>query len=99
LSGNGENAAVTDKATITTEIETIVGGNFKIWRIGLTNDPLVHKRQLKDAQKQDVARWQQWRAASLADARDIEQTFVQNGMRSGSSASVSDVFPTYVYIF
>jgi hypothetical protein len=91
---------VTDKATILAEIDTIVGGNFKPWQIGLTNDPRVHKKQLRETQKQDVTRWQQWQADTLDEARLIEGTFLKNGMQTGSGApKVTDVFPTFVYIF
>src|SRR6185436_14854254 len=91
---------MTDKTTISAEIATIVGGNFKAWRIGLTNDPRVHKKQLRETQKQDVSRWQQWQADSLAEAKLLEGTLLKNGMQPGAGApKVTDVFPTFVYIF
>jgi hypothetical protein len=90
---------MTDKATIAAEIEALAGGNYQIWRIGLTNDPLVHKKQLRDVHKHDVSRWQQWQAPTLADARALEAKFVQFGMKSGAGGSVTDVFPTYLYVF
>jgi len=91
---------VTDKITITNEINVLVGGNFEAWRIGLTNDPIVRKRQLKEAQGEDVSRWQQWQADSLGDARLIEAKFRESGMGASSQGGdmVTDDFPTFVYI-
>ncbi len=93
---------MTDKATIVIEIDAVVGATFEKWQIGLTNDPTHRKRQLKDAHKVDVARWRQWRADSVEDARSIMQTFLSNGMQPASTRQedpLSDVFPTYVYLF
>ena len=89
---------MTDKETVTTEIDVIVGGNFKAWRVGLSHDPRETKRALSN-QKQDVSRWQQWKADSLADAKGLERACVGNGMRGVPSGILSDVFPTYLFIF
>ncbi len=93
---------MTDKATIVVEIDAIVGATFDAWRIGLSNDPMRVKRQWKDGHKEDVSRWHQWQADSLDEAKDIQTTFINNGMRSAAEAEpevLSDVFPAYVYVF
>lgn len=91
---------MTEKSTLVFEIDVVVGANFDAWQIGLTNDPARIKRQWKD--KADLSRWHQWQADSLDDAREIQTTFINNGMRPAVEAEpevLSDVFPAYVYVF
>ncbi len=93
---------MTDKSTIETELYALVGENFNAWKIGLTNDPMRLKKSMRDVHKQDVSRWQQWQAASLADARSIESTFIGYGTSSEQGHEhevVSDDFPVYVFAF
>ena len=89
---------MTDNDTVTTEIDVLVGGNYKAWRIGLTNDVRETRKQLTAAGR-DLSAWQQWQADSLADAKGIERLCVANGMQGVTAGIVSDVFPTFVFIF
>ena len=94
---------VTDKSTISTEISLVVGENFIAWRIGLTNDPTWRKKHWKHNHKQDVSRWQQWQVDSLSDAKAIERSLMNNGMKGALEPEINDVvsdeFPIYLYIF
>lgn len=94
---------MTDTTGITQEINVIVGGNFEAWCIGLTNDPMRRKKQLKEDLNQDVSRWEQWQLDSLSDARLIERKYLDGGMKGapdgGEPEIIAEVFPTYVYVF
>ena len=89
---------MTDKATVTTEVDVLVGGNYRAWRIGLTNDVRETRKQLT-SRGNDLSGWQQWKADSLADAKSLEQAYVASGMKGVTSGIVSEVFPTFVFIF
>jgi len=87
------------KNTIVSGINSKVGIQFSIWRIGLTNDPVERKKTWRDTEKQSVAYWTQWQADSLSDAQDIERHFINKGMKGGTGGDMCVRAAVYVYVF
>lgn len=79
------------EATIKQEIESIVGGNYSIWTIGVTDNP-TRRRQ----EHGNPSYWRHWNADTEQAARNVETYFLAKGMKGGSGgAGRAD----YVYIF
>ena len=88
------------KATIIAAIEARVGTTkYSSWRIGLTHDLAERKKYWGETEKKDVSCWTSWTADSLADAQDIENLFLQKGMKGGEGGNLSAYKTVYVYIF
>lgn len=89
-----------DKKTIMEKIEARVMSethkDYKIWTIGVTDDPDTRKSKHKSDGK-NVDFWNQWKADSEDDARNIESYYLEKkGMKGGSGGPGS---ADYVYIF
>jgi len=83
---------MTSKSDIRKQIESTVGGRYRDWQIGVTEDPLVRKAQLGNP-----LTWLQWQADSEESAGEIRDEFVNKGMMlSGRSGPPSG---DYVYTF
>ena len=90
---------MTAKATIINEIIVRAGSSYTAWRIGITNDLAERKTYWKETKKQNVNSWTEWTADSLADARAIEDHFInEKKMRGGVGGDLASS-PVYVYIF
>jgi hypothetical protein len=86
------------KATIMFDINAIAGKSYTAWQIGITNDPVERKKEW--ATTKDVSAWRAWQAASLSDAQDIENHFINDKkMKGGTGGSTSAYRSVYVYIF
>jgi hypothetical protein len=75
---------------IKAEIEKIVS-RPSVWVIGITNDPKSRKKEHGDPDC-----WRQWKADKVTIARNIEQYFLEKGMKADPNESKS---PKYIYIF
>jgi hypothetical protein len=69
----------------------------EIWRIGLTHDPVTRRREW--GCRYDVAVWEDWPAATLADAESVERAFLALGMRGGTGGNLSEYQPVWAYVF
>lgn len=87
------------KEEIMAAIEAKVGRLYSAWQVGITNDPTERKRCWSEDESKNCALWQQWLAASLRDAQDIEAHFIRMGMKGGTGGHTSSAKPVYVYIF
>ena len=68
--------------------------NYSAWQIGLTHDPEKRKKEWDSPMY-----WEQWQAASLADAEEIESFFInEKSMMGGTGGDLSPSKTTYVYI-
>ena len=85
------------KATeIIQEIDRKVGSTeYKIWTIGITEDPTQRKSQ-HDNEGKDIKYWQDWKADNETIARSVEEYFLKKGMKGGTGGGEH---PTYVYVF
>jgi hypothetical protein len=89
------------KSSIIAGIEFKVGPSmgYSSWRIGLTHDPEERKKYWRFTEAQDIDRWSEWQANSLAEAEDIALSFADKGMQGGPSGNLSRYKPVYVYVF
>lgn len=92
-----------DKKSITQAIikrvESAKEVDYSMWTIGLTHDPEERKQQHENDGK-STKYWEQWSAASLPDARNIESYFINDkGMKGGTGGDLSSLRTVYVYIF
>jgi hypothetical protein len=85
------------KATIVSEINTKVGGNHPLYRIGITNDPVERKKHWTG--KEDTTYWKQWQADSLSDAQAIETYFIQQKKMKGGEGGDVSAQTRWVYVF
>jgi hypothetical protein len=83
------------KEDIKNEIKKIVGKNYTIWTIGITDKPAQRKEQHKNDGK-NTETWLQWKTDSEKDGRRIESYFIDKGMKGGTGG---DTGAEYVYIF
>ncbi len=87
------------KKAIINRVESSKSVNYSAWTIGLTHDPDERKQQHEDDGK-SIKYWDQWVAASLSDAEDIESYFINDkGMQGGTGGNLSSYKTVYVYIF
>ena len=88
-----------DKSRIISEIEYRTSrsktGDYSTWTIGITDTPKIRKDQ-HDNEGKDVNHWKDWSTDNEQDGRDIEENFLDKGMRgdAGGEGSVR-----YIYIF
>lgn len=77
--------------TIKSAIESIVGGRYPSWTIGVTDNPARRKTEHGNPNT-----WHQWDADTETVARDVERYFLDKGMQGApGGAGRAD----YVYIF
>lgn len=69
--------------------------SYSIWTIGITNDPERRKSE-HESDGENVDYWSQWKADSESIARDVEEYFLNKGMKGGGGGGEK---PTYVYVF
>ena len=88
-----------DKSQIISEIESRVNDSeevdYSIWTVGITDTPKVRKDQ-HDSEGKDVQHWKDWSTNSEKDGRDIEEYFLDKGMKGDTGGGGS---ASYVYIF
>ena len=88
------------KASIISAIQARVGStSFSAWRIGLTHDLAERKKYWGETENQNVGCWVAWTADSLSDAQDIENHFINKGMKGGEGGKLTPGKTVYVYIF
>ena len=78
--------------------DRIKKGSYTSWHIGITNEPDERKNE-HTSEGKDTRRWQQWRAATLKDARDTIDYFVNEKGMKGSGTGSAEEGLVYVYIF
>jgi len=79
------------ESTIIKEIEnTVAGGAYSDWQIGITKDPIQQKAHLGNP-----LIWVHWEADSVKTARNVYNHFLQKGMKSVSPPAKR---ATFVYI-
>lgn len=83
------------KEQIIAAIITKVGSNYSIWTIGVTDDPEIRKSQ-HSSDGENVNFWSQWKTDSEKIGRDVEQYFLDRGMKGGSGGGGR---AGYVYVF
>ena len=83
------------KQALINAIDKIVGNNYGIWTIGITNDPARRKREHK-ADGKKVDHWRDWSADSESIARSVEKHFLDKGCKGGGGGGIN---PTFVYVF
>ena len=74
-------------------------GPIQIWRIGITNDPVEAKNYWAEKRNENTNHWSEWQADSLVEARAIEQSFLDKGMKRGSTGVLAADGVAYVYVF
>ena len=88
-----------DKSRIISEIEYRTSrsktGGYPTWTIGITDTPKIRKDQ-HDNEGKDVKHWKDWSTDSKQDGRDIEESFLDKGMKGDAGGGGS---ARYVYIF
>ncbi len=88
---------MTAKSTIVSEITAKCGGDFKIWRIGITAD-LEERKEFWSGQE-STKYWAEWQADSASDAKAIEAYFLnEKKMKGGTGGDVTSQ-TKYVYVF
>ena len=87
------------KASIMAAIDAKVGRSPKIWRIGLTHDPVGRRMYWTEEEKRLTTQWAQWEADSRSDAQEIEAHFISRGMQGGSGEYLSPRQTVWVYVF
>ncbi|TFH03171.1 MAG: hypothetical protein E4G77_01035 [Nitrosopumilus sp.] len=72
------------KSEIISEIESRVSNSEKadyvLWTVGITDTPKIRKDQHANEGK-DVRHWKDWSTVSEKDGRDIEERFLDKGMK------------------
>jgi len=88
-----------DKSQIISEIEGRVSRakkeDYSIWTVGVTDTPKIRKDQ-HDNDGKEVKHWKDWSTDSEKDGRDIEEYFLDKGMKGDTGGRGS---ASYVYIF
>ncbi len=72
--------------------------DYQYWTIGVTNDPERRKEEHRNAGKR-IYWWTHWRANSEAEARKLEQYFLDKGMKGDTGGGNPRDKPDNVYIF
>ena len=81
---------------MTRAIEDRAAPDFGLWTIGITGNPDTAKQTYIN-QGRNVQDWLEWPADSEATAREIEDHFLDEGMKGSERGVVVD--PAFVYIF
>ena len=71
--------------------------SYGSWTIGITNDP-KRRREEHNAEGKNTSAWSHWEADSESIARNVEQYFLNKGMKGGAGGGSSPT-PRWVYIF
>ncbi|MGH9592037.1 MAG: hypothetical protein ACRD5L_03025 [Bryobacteraceae bacterium] len=82
------------KKDIISSIASVVGGRFADYAIGLTHR---EQQRREEAASGGNDKYAAWRAMSLDDAREIEQHFLDCGMRPAEKEPLNDQQSVYVY--
>lgn len=79
------------------EIKGAIGrkDDYSIWTIGITDDPSRRKSE-HERDGKSVKFWKQWKADSETIARNVEEYYLDKGMKGGGGG---DTNGNYVYIF
>jgi hypothetical protein len=90
---------MSDKNTIAAAIEKRIAGigGYANWTVGITSDWARRKNEHSNDGK-SLGCWTCWQADSLSDARQIENYFLDKGMRGGGGGNMA-TGTTFVYIF
>ena len=90
---------IMDKSRIISEIEDRISRSktedYSTWTMGITNTPKVRKDQ-HDNEGKDVKHWKDWSTDNEKDGKDIEEYFLDKGMKGDAGGRGS---ASYVYIF
>ena len=90
---------IMEKSQIISEIESRVNdsetADYSIWTVGISDTPKVRKDQ-HDNDGKDIQHWKDWSTNSEKDGRDIEEYFLDKGMKGDTGGRGS---ASYVYIF
>ena len=65
--------------------------DYKIWTIGITDDPERRREEHNDPKY-----WKHWKADTETIARNVEKYFLDKGMKGDTGGGNT---PNYVYIF
>jgi len=88
-----------DKSRIISEIEDRISRSktedYSTWTMGITNTPKIRKDQ-HDNEGKDVKHWKDWSTDNEKDGKDIEEYFLDKGMKGDAGGRGS---ASYVYIF
>jgi len=88
-----------DKSQIISEIKSRVNdseeADYSIWTIGISDTPKVRKDQ-HDGDGKEIKHWKDWSTNNEKDGRDIEEYFLDKGMKGDTGGGGS---ARYVYIF
>lgn len=88
-----------NKSDIISEIEDRVSrskkADYTIWTIGITDKPKIRKDQHENGGK-EIKHWKDWSTNSEKDGRDIEEYFLDKGMKGDTGGGG---LAGYVYIF
>jgi len=83
------------KQAIEKKVKNAKKVDYSIWYIGITEDPDRRKREHEDEGK-NTKFWIQWKADTETIARNVEEYFIDKGMKGGTGGGEN---PTYVYVF
>ncbi len=90
---------IMDKSRIISEIEDRISRSktedYSTWTMGITNTPKIRKDQ-HDNEGKDVKHWKDWSTDNEKDGKDIEEYFLDKGMKGDAGGRGS---ASYVYIF
>lgn len=85
-----------DENELKIEIESQRGQSpYSYWIIGITDDPERRKGE-QEADGKNVKYWHSWKADSELIARNVEQRFLDKGMKGGTGGGLHHI---YVYIY
>ena len=86
------------KEAIIDEIELRTSSKYSTWRIGLTNDP-DQRRLGCEGDGEKIVFWMDWRTDSPADAREIELSFINRGMKRAAATKLQPHKDMFIFIF
>lgn len=85
-----------NKADLIKTIDEKIGNTSRsIWTVGITDEPETRKAQHQNEGK-SVKYWTHWPTDSESEAREVEQHFLEKGMRGGAGGGGK---AAYVYVF
>jgi hypothetical protein len=88
---------MTAKSTIVSEIAKKCSFDYKIWRIGITND-LKERKEYWTGQE-TTTYWSDWTADSSSDAKDVEGYFLNDKKMKGGTGGTITSLTKYIYVF
>jgi hypothetical protein len=78
------------------EIENRAAPDYGLWTIGITGNPDATKQEYVN-QGKEIKDWLEWSADSEDVAQEVEDHFLDEGMKGTEGGNVSA--PAFVYIF